>query len=82
MVGTDVPYFEITTKTQPFLHSVLRRMIEKGEHAQAIRIATKYSFVPHFSHSLELLLHETLEDEYSKQQKRAFKWYLAPLIYF
>ena len=59
------PLFEIQTKTQPFLHSLLRRMIEVPATVhQAHVMATKYRHVPHYSHSLELLLHEVLEDEY------------------
>ena len=29
----------------------------------AMKIAAKYRFVPHFAHSLELLLHEALEED-------------------
>jgi len=56
------PFFELRTKTHPFLHSILLHLVEIGDDAQALRIAKKFCFIPHFSHSLELLLHETLEE--------------------
>jgi hypothetical protein len=63
--GQGGPVFELQTKTHPFLHSILRRMIEKEiDITGVMAMARKYSNVPHYSHSLELLLHEVLEDEY------------------
>jgi hypothetical protein len=38
-------------------------LIENGDEAKAFSITRKFSLIPHFSHSLELLLHETLESE-------------------
>lgn len=63
--STHGPVFELQTKTHPFLHSILRRMIEKEHGSEsALSMARKYWNVPHYNQSLELLLHEVLEDEY------------------
>jgi hypothetical protein len=81
-LGAQLPFFEIHTKTHPFLHSILRNKIESFDDAQALRcelvlacsgvmlyfsIAKKFEYVPHFTHSLELLLHEVLESECENQ---------------
>lgn len=57
------PCFELKVKMHPFLHSILRHLIENKDEETAIKIARKFSFIPHFAHSLELLLHETLEED-------------------
>jgi RIC1 len=36
-LGTPLPFFEIHTKTHPFLHSILRNKIESFDDAQALR---------------------------------------------
>jgi WD40 repeat protein len=63
--GSSVPSFVLHTKTHPFLHSILRHLLETGDEEHAFDIATRFASVPHFVHSLELLLHETLQDDYS-----------------
>lgn len=68
-ICTDNPFFTLKTTTEPFLHSVLSRMISKGDIDDAIHIARKYSRLPHFLHSLELLLYETLEECYDYTTK-------------
>jgi len=62
---SNMPWFHLEAKTHPFLHSVLRRKIDSNQIPEAISLATKYTYVPHFSMTLELLLHETLESQYS-----------------
>jgi hypothetical protein len=59
----------LNKQTHPFLHSILRYLVEKGQEEEAIKVANKYSFIPHFTHSLELLLYETLEDEFQRLGK-------------
>ncbi len=82
-LGATLPFFEIHTKTHPFLHSILRNKIESFDDKQALKydsfpfffwskfslssIAKKFEQVPHFAHSLELLLHEVLESEFENQ---------------
>eukprot|EP00026_Physarum_polycephalum_P000645 Phypoly_transcript_00646.p1 GENE.Phypoly_transcript_00646~~Phypoly_transcript_00646.p1 ORF type:complete len:1381 (+),score=130.82 Phypoly_transcript_00646:71-4213(+) len=66
-LGSQLPFFEIHTKTHPFLHSILRNKIESFDDSQALSIAKKFEYVPHFAHSLELLLHEVLESECENQ---------------
>jgi len=62
---SNMPWFNLEAKTHPFLHSVLRREIDNDQISEAISLARKYTYVPHFSMTLELLLHETLESQYS-----------------
>ncbi|PRP78824.1 hypothetical protein PROFUN_00997 [Planoprotostelium fungivorum] len=61
--GTEHPNFDLKIKIHPFLHSILRHLISKQDEEKAFEIAINFSTIPHFSHSLELLLHETLDDE-------------------
>lgn len=68
--STPSPCFSSETKTQPFLHSVLKRMLERGEIRPAVDMAKRYASVSHFQHSLELLLHEALESQHSMDSKR------------
>lgn len=63
--GSNVPSFVLHTKTHPFLHSILRHLIETDDEERAFDIATRFASVPHFVHSFELLLHETLQDDHS-----------------
>jgi len=63
--GSNVPSFVLHTKTHPFLHSILRHLIETDDEERAFDIATRFASVPHFVHSLELLLHETLQEDHS-----------------
>ncbi len=62
------PFYEPQTKVHPYLHSILRHLIEAGKTERATLLAEQYSHLPHFSHSLELLLHETIEEELSGQK--------------
>jgi RAB6A-GEF complex partner protein 1 len=57
------PRFLIQTRTHPFLHCILSSLLEKERDCEAFDVAMRYSSIPHFAHSLELLLHDTLEDE-------------------
>lgn len=68
--STPAPCFSYETKTQPFLHSVLKRMLERGEIQPAVDMAKRYASVSHFQHSLELLLHEALESQHHADKKR------------
>lgn len=68
--STPAPCFSYETKTQPFLHSVLKRMLERGEIQPAVDMARRYASVSHFQHSLELLLHEALESQHTADKKR------------
>uniref|UniRef100_A0A6B2KWV2 RIC1 C-terminal alpha solenoid region domain-containing protein n=1 Tax=Arcella intermedia TaxID=1963864 RepID=A0A6B2KWV2_9EUKA len=66
---SSLPCFDVQAKTHPFLHSVLRHEIDNDRLMEATNLAIKYSYVPHFEISLELLLHETLEFEYTNYKK-------------
>ena len=57
------PRFVIQTRSHPFLHCILQSLLEKERELEAFQVALRYSSIPHFTHSLELLLHDTLEDE-------------------
>jgi hypothetical protein len=59
----DMPLFELRTKTHPFLHSILLHLLRLHPTVvEATQVAQKYSGIPFFTHSLELLLHLILED--------------------
>jgi hypothetical protein len=66
---SNLPFYDLQTRTHPFLQSVLRTLLERGEEQEAIKLAKKYSFIPHFAHCLELLLYDTLETEYQSYSK-------------
>lgn len=38
--------------------------------AEATAVAKKFSFIPFFTHSLEMLLHQTLEEEEEEEKKK------------
>jgi hypothetical protein len=71
--STNCPCFSYETKTQPFLHSVLKRMLEKGEIEPAVAMAKRYSAIAHFQHTLELLLHEALEAQHAIDHARSHR---------
>lgn len=48
-------------ESQPVLPCLLRRLLEQGQAADALELATRHSKGPHFARSLEWLLFTTLE---------------------
>ncbi|EGC38182.1 hypothetical protein DICPUDRAFT_149161 [Dictyostelium purpureum] len=65
------PNYEIHIKTHPFLHSILKHLLERGGAEKAWSLSSKFYTIPHFTHSLELLLHEFISD--TDDLKKQFK---------
>ncbi|KAF2078213.1 hypothetical protein CYY_000503 [Polysphondylium violaceum] len=63
------PNYEIRIKTHPFLHSILKHLLERGGAEKAWNLSNRFYTIPHFTHSLELLLHETISDDDVKLSK-------------
>ncbi|KAK4690054.1 RAB6A-GEF complex partner protein 1, partial [Tremellales sp. Uapishka_1] len=55
--------FKIQTGTHLFLPKFLRYHLQSSNLSQALSLATNYSTLVYFAHSLEILLHSVLEDE-------------------
>eukprot|EP01132_Coremiostelium_polycephalum_P002348 gene2348-2896_t len=56
------PNYEIHIKTHPFLHSILKHLLDRGSVEKAWSLSSRFYTIPHFTHSLELLLHETISE--------------------
>lgn len=62
------PRYDIMIRSQPFLHILLSHLIQTNEDLSIPKfVAHTYSSIPHFTFSLELLLHEALESKNSKR---------------
>ncbi|TKA57063.1 hypothetical protein B0A53_01019 [Rhodotorula sp. CCFEE 5036] len=59
----DFAIFRIVTTTHLFLHHILRFHLDRSQLREAVLFASHYSHLIYFSHALEVLLHEVLEDE-------------------
>ena len=57
------PRYDVMVRPQPFLHTLLGGLIASKQVSVAMEVAQSHSQLRHFEHSLELLLHETLEDD-------------------
>lgn len=54
---------EFSLQTHLFLHHILRFHLDRSQSREAVLFASHYSHLIYFSHALEVLLHEVLEDE-------------------
>lgn len=59
----DFAIFRSTTNTQLFLQHVLRNYLSRSQMKEAVLFASFYKDLVYFSHTLEILLHDVLEDE-------------------
>ncbi|KNC79312.1 hypothetical protein SARC_08295 [Sphaeroforma arctica JP610] len=66
-------------KTQMYLHHILVRLLEFRLHGDAYRVAQQCYAMPYFSHAMELMLHNVLEDEHSSDLAVS-EYELLPLV--
>eukprot|EP00047_Mylnosiga_fluctuans_P022265 m.116876 g.116876 ORF g.116876 m.116876 type:complete len:1191 (-) comp9194_c0_seq3:58-3630(-) len=61
--GCVLPFFTLQRQAQLYLHHILRQLLRRSLDNHALQLARACTHLSYFSHVLELMLHEVLEEE-------------------
>ncbi|TPX31029.1 hypothetical protein SmJEL517_g05541 [Synchytrium microbalum] len=56
-------FYKLETKTHLYLHHIIRYVLSRGMEEEAVAFAAGFRHLQYFGHSLEMLLHQVLEEE-------------------
>ncbi|TPX48731.1 hypothetical protein SeMB42_g02886 [Synchytrium endobioticum] len=56
-------FYKLETMTHLYLHTIIRHILSRGMEEEAVAFAAGFRHLQYFGHSLEMLLHQVLEEE-------------------